>query len=116
MKYNSETCSHIIHFCNWVRNQFGHQVKIIRSDNGLEFAQQDLLNYYSAHGTERQTTCVHTPQENGVVERKHRHLLEVARAFRFQAGSPISFWEECVLTIAYLINRMPLVVEQLNPL
>ena len=53
---------------------------------------------------------VYTPQQNGVVERKHRHLLDTARSIRLHANLPISFWGDCVLAAAYLINKMPVEV------
>lgn len=47
------------------------------------------------------------PQQNGVVRRKHRNILDMARALRFEANLPIQFWGECVLTAVYIINRLP---------
>lgn len=51
--------------------------------------------------------CVYTPQQNGIVERKHKTILDMARSFRFQATIPLRFWVECVTTTVYLINRQP---------
>jgi len=63
--------------------------------------------YFSQHDIIHQCTCVGNPQQKSIAERKHRHILEVPRALRFQAYLPISLWGECSLTATYLINRIP---------
>ncbi|CAH9112219.1 unnamed protein product [Cuscuta epithymum] len=107
MKNKSEVPQLLIHFCNMVNTQFEQKVKRIRADNGVEFQTNSLLDYYGHTGILLETSCTDTPQQNGVVERKHRHILEVARALRFQSGLPIDFWGECILTAVYIINRLP---------
>ncbi|CAH9124297.1 unnamed protein product, partial [Cuscuta epithymum] len=92
-------------FVSMVRNQFNTRIKVVRADNGTEF--HPLRSYFQKEGVLFQTSCVGTPQQNGRVERKHRHILNVARALRFQANLPISFWGDCILTASYLINRTP---------
>ncbi|KAJ4755428.1 Retroelement pol polyprotein-like [Rhynchospora pubera] len=107
MVEKSETGDLLKSFCKMIQTQFNQSVKCIRSDNGLEFKSGPMKKFYAEYGILHQTSCVATPQQNGRVERKHRHILNVARALRFQSHLPIEFWGECVLTAAYLINRTP---------
>jgi Reverse transcriptase (RNA-dependent DNA polymerase)/gag-polypeptide of LTR copia-type/Integrase core domain/GAG-pre-integrase domain/Retrotransposon gag protein len=107
MKFKSDAYTYLVSFCAMVRTQFSCNVKQIRTDNGTEFLSKSMQNYFQTNGIIHQRSCVDTPQQNGIVERKHRHLLEIARALRFQANLPLSFWGECILTAAYLINRLP---------
>ncbi|KAL9226203.1 hypothetical protein vseg_002041 [Gypsophila vaccaria] len=110
VKAKSEVTQLLQNFVVMAKRQFDAAVKIIRTDNGTEFTC--LKNYFDTQGILHQTTCVGTSQQNGRVERKHRHILNVARALRFQAGLPVEFWGECVLTAGYLINRTPSVLLQ----
>lgn len=116
LKHKHEASQCLKFFCKMINTQFGKSVKRVRSDNGGEFTSNDMLKFYSEQGMMLETTCPHTPQQNGVVERKHRHLIETARALRFEANLPKRFWGECVLTAAYLINRLPsIVIENRTP-
>lgn len=63
-------------------------------------------------GIVHQSSCTYTLQQNGVVERKHRSILDMARALTFQAFQPLKFWGECVSTAVYLLNRLPTVLLQ----
>ena len=94
-------------FLTYIDNHYHKSVKTIRTDNGSEFINQAFHALLTSLGITHQTSCPYTPQQNARVERKHRHLLEMARALRFQAGLPLKYWGECVLTSTYLINRLP---------
>ncbi|KAJ0621772.1 putative RNA-directed DNA polymerase [Helianthus annuus] len=103
----TEVFENIKVFYELVLNQFKKKIKIIRSDNGTEFVNNQMHSFCISKGILHQTSCAYTPQQNGVVERKHRHLLNTARALMFQGGLPLRFWSDCVLTAVYLINRLP---------
>jgi len=50
-----------------------------------------MHDFYAQKGIIHQTTCVETPEQNGIAERKHQHLLNVTRALLFQAQLPLNF-------------------------
>ena len=108
MKYKSDASSVFQSFYSYVFNQFNASIKSIRSDNAPDLCEGPMKIFLTSKGISHYKTCRDTPQQNGVVERKHKHLLETARALYFQSNLPIHFWGDCVLTAAYLINRMPL--------
>ncbi|GJT84605.1 putative RNA-directed DNA polymerase [Tanacetum coccineum] len=107
LKGKDEVFDCVLAFYNLIKNQFGKIVKTFRSDNGTEFVNKMFSKFCVDNGIIHQTTCAYTPQQNGIVERKHRHLLNVARSLLFQGGLPLYLWSECIMTAAYLINRLP---------
>ncbi|CAN0874921.1 Retrovirus-related Pol polyprotein from transposon RE1 [Linum grandiflorum] len=104
MKQKSETRDLLMAFHKMVHTQYNSTIKIIRTDQGKEFHMTD---FYSKHGIIHQMSCVQTPAQNARVERKHQHILNVARALQFQSGLPLCYWSDFVLHSVYLINRMP---------
>ncbi|GAU22432.1 hypothetical protein TSUD_123190 [Trifolium subterraneum] len=107
MKHKAEARQHVINFIKLIETQHNSKVKIVRTDNGVEFL---MPQFYASKGMVHQTSCVETPEQNGRVERKHQHLLNVGRALLFQAHLPKIFWSYAVQHATYIINRVPSVV------
>lgn len=87
IKNKPKFSSHIQDFITLIENQFHITHKTIRTDNGPEF---DLPSFYSSKGILHQRSCLETPQQNAIVERKHQHILNVGRAISFQSKLPNS--------------------------
>ncbi|KAG7559384.1 Ribonuclease H-like superfamily [Arabidopsis thaliana x Arabidopsis arenosa] len=94
-------------FQNYVTNHYNAKIKIFRSDNGGEYTSHAFKQHLAKHGIIHQTSCPYTPQQNGVAERKNRHLMEVARSMMFHTNVPKRFWSDAVVLACYLINRTP---------
>lgn len=93
-------------FLTMVKTHFGMVVKVIRTNNGTEFFNAYCNELLQDLGILHQSSCVHTPQRNRVVERKHMHILNIARALRFQSKMPIKYWRLCVKVVVYLMNML----------
>ena len=94
-------------FHNLIKNQYDARVKIFRTDNGTEYVNNQFDEYLSSFGIIHQTSCPGTSQQNGLAERKNRHLLEITRCIMLAMNVPKYLWAEAVMTAAYLMNRMP---------
>ncbi|XP_060179355.1 uncharacterized protein LOC132609397 [Lycium barbarum] len=108
LRVKSDVAELLKSFLAMVSNQFGKQVKMFRSDNGSEFFKQSCGELFKMHGIIYQSSCPYTPQQNEVVERRHRHILETARAIKFQVCLPDKFWGCCIESATYVLNKIPL--------
>ncbi|GAB2281601.1 hypothetical protein Dimus_039482 [Dionaea muscipula] len=107
MKNRSELFSIFTAFHAEIQTQFCLPIRNFRSDNAREYFSHSFTTFMTTHGILHESSYPDTPPQNGVAERKNRHLLEVTLALMFRMSVPKMFWSEAVLTAAYLINRMP---------
>ncbi|PHU20402.1 hypothetical protein BC332_11553 [Capsicum chinense] len=106
-KLDGDVYVQIPHFLEYVKTQFRKTVKVVRTDNETEFVNSLCSSLFVTKGIVHHTSYSYSPQQNGVAERKHRHILEVTRTLRFQATIPFKFWGYCVLDVVYLVNKLP---------
>jgi transposase InsO family protein len=107
MKRRSELPSIYKSFTRMVHTQFSATIKIFRSDSGGEFLSDTFCQLLTLDGTLAQLSCPGAHAQNGVAERKHRHIIESARTILISSFVPSHFWSEAVSTAVYLINRQP---------
>jgi len=82
-----------------------HKIISVQSDWGGEY--RNLHQYFQSVGITHRLSCPHTHQQQGCVERKHRHLIDTTLALLTDSHLPQKYWDEACLTSCYLINRMP---------
>lgn len=97
-------------FYKYVSTHFSAKILTVRSDNALEFSDQACTMFYAKEEIIHQTSSPYRPKQNVRMERKHRHILKIARVLKFQSSLTNSYWDECVLTAASIINILPSVV------
>ncbi|KAI3728074.1 hypothetical protein L6452_16702 [Arctium lappa] len=105
LKSKDETPEILITLIKTTQTNKQKPVKIVRSDNGTEFKNSILQAFYNEHGIQQQFSAARTPQQNGVVERRNRTLVEASRSMLAYSGLPISLWAEAISTACYTQNR-----------
>ena len=91
MKEKSEVGQIFKNFSNMIQTQFQAKIQVLKTDNAKEYFNSVLGDYLLHEGIVHQSSCVETPQQNGIAERKNRHLLEVARSLMFSTHVPKHF-------------------------
>jgi hypothetical protein len=92
-------------FLRQAQNEFGLKIKKIRSDNGTEFKNSQIEGFLEEEGIKHEFSSPYTPQQNSVVERKNRTLLDMARTMLEEYKTLDRFWVEAINTACYS-NRL----------
>nr|GEY16591.1 hypothetical protein [Tanacetum cinerariifolium] len=102
---SDETSGILRNFITEIENLKELRVKIIRCDNGGEFRNKEMNDFYSRKGIKKEFNNARTPQQNGVAERRNKTLIEAARTVLADAKLPVTIWAKVVNTVCYVQNR-----------
>jgi len=106
MEFKDEAFDFVRDLVLKLRNESQRPMRAICSDNGGEFRNSRFDSFCSDQGLEHQFSSPYTPPQNGVVERKNRTLVEMARTMLDEHMTPRRFWAEAVNTACYIANRI----------
>nr|GFA56786.1 hypothetical protein [Tanacetum cinerariifolium] len=105
LRSKNETLDFIIKFLKMIQVRLKVPVRHIRTNNGTEFVNQTLRDYYEEVGISHETSVACSLQQNGVVERRNCTLIEAARTMLIYAQAPLFLWAEAVATACFTQNR-----------
>ncbi|KAJ0576790.1 putative RNA-directed DNA polymerase [Helianthus annuus] len=105
--HKSEVFGKFRSFKAMVERECERHIKVLRSDRGGEFCSTEFNRYCEQAGIRRELTVAYTPQHNGVVERKNRTVMNLARSMLHERQLPSFLWAESVATAVYVLNRSP---------
>ena len=114
LKNKSSFFKTFVSFQRMVENQFNSKIKIFQCDGGGEFELKEFITHLDNHGIVKNISCPGTPEQNGIAERKHRHLVETGLTMLFHAQLPKHLWVDAFTAAVYLINRLPSSILQMQ--
>ncbi|GKB18715.1 putative ribonuclease H-like domain-containing protein [Tanacetum coccineum] len=98
LKTKDETSEILKNFIKEIENLVDKKVKIIRSDNGIEFENKVMDDFCSEKVIKREYIVARTPQQNSIAERRNKTLIEAARTMLTDSKLPTTYWAEAVST------------------
>nr|GEW23739.1 integrase, catalytic region, zinc finger, CCHC-type, peptidase aspartic, catalytic [Tanacetum cinerariifolium] len=104
-KSKDETPEFVIKFLKQIQVGLNKTIRYICMDNGTEFVNQTLTEYYESVGIFHQKLVLKTPQQNGFIKRWDCTLVEAARTMLIFSKAPMFLWAEAVATACYNENR-----------
>ena len=107
LKGKNEVSSKFKEFKALVENLSEKKIKIFRSNNGGEFTGGEFKTFYKEVGIKRELYTPYNPQQNGVVERKNRTIMEAVKAMIHDRDLPMHLWAEVARTVVYVQNIIP---------
>jgi transposase InsO family protein len=110
LENNYEVFGKFKEFKAFVEKQSGKSIKILRTHNGKEYVNKDFDNYCKYNGIKREHTVPYTHKKNGVVERKNKTLMDMARCMLHARNMNPKFWTEAINIATYIVNRTPTIV------
>nr|GEW32250.1 retrovirus-related Pol polyprotein from transposon TNT 1-94 [Tanacetum cinerariifolium] len=105
LRSKDEALDFIIKFLKMIQVRLKVPVRRIRTDNGTEFVNQTLCEYFEEVGISHETLVARSPQQNCVVKRRNRTLIEAARTMLIYTQASLFQWEEAVKTTCFTQNR-----------
>jgi transposase InsO family protein len=105
LKAKNDAIRYFTKVFRYITRTTGHHVKILRTDRGKEFCNDEFNLLLEREGVLRETSTPYTPQHNGYVERDNRTICESARNMLHLHNIPLKLWAESVHTAVYMLNR-----------
>lgn len=106
LKHKADVFDRFVEFERMINNKFGRSMKVLRTNNGLEYCNKKMREYLALRGIKLENTASYTPAQNGRSERDNRTIIECARTMLQAKNLPNSLWAEAVSTAVYTLNRV----------
>jgi transposase InsO family protein len=106
LKSKDEVFNKFKEFKALIENLFEREIKILRSDNGGEYTSKEFVNFCKYVGIKRDLTTPYNPQQNGVVERKNKTIMEAVKTMIHDQDLLMCLWEEAVMIVVYVQNQL----------